>query len=104
MSADAHHITAPSEDGEGAARCMLNAIKNSSLALEDVNYINAHGTSTPLGDIAETIAIKRALGNHLRDVVVSSTKFSIGHLLVLQAELRRFLLLWQLKIKLPPYN
>ena len=81
MSADAHHITAPSEDGERAARCMLNAIKNSSLALEDVNYINAHGTSTPLGDIAETIAIKRALGNHSRDVAVSSTKSSIGHLL-----------------------
>ena len=81
MSADAHHITAPSEDGEGAARCMLNAIKNSSLALEDVNYVNAHGTSTPLGDIAETIAIKRALGHHSRDVAVSSTKSSIGHLL-----------------------
>ncbi len=81
MSADAHHITAPSEDGEGAARCMLNAIKNSSLALEDINYINAHGTSTPLGDIAETIAIKRALGHHSGDVAVSSTKSSIGHLL-----------------------
>ncbi len=81
MSADAHHITAPSEDGEGAARCMSNAIKNSSLALEDINYVNAHGTSTPLGDIAETIAIKRALGHHSRDVAVSSTKSSIGHLL-----------------------
>ena len=81
MSADANHITAPCEDGEGAARCMNNAIKNGGVNPDTVDYINAHGTSTPLGDIAETVAIKRMFGNHSHDLVVSSTKSSIGHLL-----------------------
>jgi len=81
MSADAFHMTAPSEDGEGAARCMRNALRNAGLAAEDVQYINAHGTSTPLGDKAETIAVKRAFGEQARKLVVNSTKSMTGHLL-----------------------
>ena len=81
MSADAHHITAPSDDGDGAARCMLNALRNSDVSPVGIDYINAHGTSTPLGDIAETVAIKRAFGDHSKKIAVSSTKSSIGHLL-----------------------
>ena len=81
MSGDAHHITAPCEDGEGASRCMVNALRNASANVDEVDYINAHGTSTPLGDIAEQIAVKRALGEHAYKVAVSSTKSMIGHLL-----------------------
>jgi 3-oxoacyl-[acyl-carrier-protein] synthase II len=81
MSADAHHITAPCEDGEGAARCMTNALRNARLNAGDVDYINAHGTSTPLGDIAETIAVKRAFGAHATTLAMSSTKSMTGHLL-----------------------
>jgi len=81
MSADANHITAPCEDGEGAARCMTNALRNAQLNTQDVNYLNAHGTSTPLGDKAETIAIKRAFGDHAKSLVVNSTKSMTGHLL-----------------------
>jgi 3-oxoacyl-[acyl-carrier-protein] synthase II len=81
MSADAFHMTAPMEDGEGAARCMTNALRNASVAADEVNYINAHGTSTPLGDIAETVAIKRCFGAHAKKLVISSTKSSTGHLL-----------------------
>lgn len=81
MSADAHHMTAPCEDGEGAARCMTNALRNAGLNPDQVDYVNAHGTSTELGDIAETIAIKRALGDAAAKVAVSSTKSMTGHLL-----------------------
>ncbi|MFL6720046.1 MAG: beta-ketoacyl-ACP synthase II [Burkholderiaceae bacterium] len=81
MSADAHHMTAPLEDGDGARRCMLAAMKNAGINADEVNYVNAHGTSTPLGDVAETIAIKRALGDHAKSVVVNSTKSMTGHLL-----------------------
>ncbi|MEP7064211.1 MAG: beta-ketoacyl-ACP synthase II [Betaproteobacteria bacterium] len=81
MSADAHHITAPPEDGDGARRAMLNALKNAKMRPEDIDYINAHGTSTPLGDLAECIAVQRAFGTHAQKLVVSSTKSMTGHLL-----------------------
>jgi len=81
MSADAHHMTAPLEDGEGARRCMVTALKNAQVNASQVDYVNAHGTSTPLGDVAETIAIKRALGDQAGKVVVNSTKSMTGHLL-----------------------
>ena len=81
MSADAHHMTAPCEDGDGARRCMIAALKNAALNANEVDYINAHGTSTPLGDKAETIAIKRAFDAHAFKVAVSSTKSMTGHLL-----------------------
>ncbi len=81
MSADAHHITSPSGDGEGAARCMNNALRNAGLNADQVDYINAHGTSTPLGDVAETLAMKRCLGAHAKKVAISSTKSMTGHLL-----------------------
>jgi len=80
-SADANHMTAPCEDGSGAARCMHNALKNAGLNPDQVDYINAHGTSTPLGDLAETKAVKLALGAHAGKVMVSSTKSMTGHLL-----------------------
>jgi 3-oxoacyl-[acyl-carrier-protein] synthase II len=81
MSADAFHITQPAEDGQGAARCMTNALKNAHLAPDQVDYINAHGTSTQLGDIAETIAVKRCFGDHAKHLAMSSTKSMTGHLL-----------------------
>ena len=81
VSSDAFHITAPSEDGDGAFRCMRNALRDAALDPSTVDYINAHGTSTPLGDIAETIAVKRVLGEHAKKVAVNSTKSMTGHLL-----------------------
>lgn len=82
MSADGYHMTAPCEDGDGAMRSMRNAIRDAGLNPDTVNYVNAHGTSTPLGDVAETIAIKRALGDAAsKKVIVSSTKSMTGHLL-----------------------
>jgi 3-oxoacyl-[acyl-carrier-protein] synthase II len=80
-SADANHMTAPIEDGSGAARCMNNALKNAGINADQVDYINAHGTSTPLGDLAETKAVKLSLGAHAGRVMVSSTKSMTGHLL-----------------------
>jgi len=81
MSSDAYHMTMPSQGGEGAARCMVNAMNDAGINPEDIHYINAHGTSTPAGDVAETQAIKTALGNASEQVAVSSTKSMIGHLL-----------------------
>ena len=81
MSADAYHMTQPSEGGDGAMRCMLSALNDAQLNVEDVQYINAHGTSTPAGDTAETLAIKRAFANHAHRLAVSSTKSMTGHLL-----------------------
>lgn len=81
MSSDAHHMTMPREDGSGAAACMRNALKDAGLPAEAIGYINAHGTSTPLGDIAETQAIKGAFGDHAYRLLVSSTKSMTGHAL-----------------------
>lgn len=81
MSDDAHHITAPPEDGEGAARSMNNALRDAGLKPEDVDYINAHGTSTLVGDVAEIAAVKRVFGDHASQVAMSSTKSMTGHLL-----------------------
>ena len=80
-SADANHMTAPIEDGSGAARCMDAAMRNAGINPDQVDYINAHGTSTPLGDLAETKAVKRSFGGHAGKVMVSSTKSMTGHLL-----------------------
>jgi 3-oxoacyl-[acyl-carrier-protein] synthase II len=81
MSADAFHMTQPAEDGDGARRCMLAALRNADLAPGDIQYINAHGTSTPLGDVAETQAVKRAFGEATKNLVMNSTKSMTGHLL-----------------------
>ena len=81
MSADAYHMTLPSETGEGAQRCMKNALKDGGIAPEEIGYINAHGTSTPAGDVVEARAIKSTFNEHAKNLVVNSTKSMIGHLL-----------------------
>lgn len=81
MSGDAHHITLPPADGEGARKCMVAAMRDAGVDPSDVDYLNAHGTSTPAGDIGETVGIKRAFGDAANDLMVSSTKSTTGHLL-----------------------
>jgi len=81
MSGDAYHMTSPRADGDGAKRCMLNALRNAQLNPEQVDYINAHGTSTPAGDKVETLAVIKAFSDHAKKLVISSTKSMTGHLL-----------------------
>lgn len=81
MSADAFHMTAPSEDGRGAVKCMENALRNAGINPDQVDYVNAHGTSTPAGDVVETRALKQVFGPHARKLAVSSTKSMLGHML-----------------------
>ena len=81
VSGDAHHMTQPAPGGEGAARCMVNALRNAGLNPSDIDYVNAHGTSTPLGDLAETLALKSVFADHAQKLLVSSNKSMIGHLL-----------------------
>ena len=81
LSGDAHHITSPSEDGDGGFRSMSAALRNSGLDLSEISYVNAHGTSTPAGDEIEIAAVERLFKNHCKDLKMSSTKSSIGHLL-----------------------
>jgi 3-oxoacyl-[acyl-carrier-protein] synthase II len=81
LSGDAYHMTSPAEGGEGAVQCMRNALRNAAINPEQVDYINAHGTSTPVGDRAETIAIKTTFGEHAYKLAVGSTKSMVGHLL-----------------------
>jgi 3-oxoacyl-[acyl-carrier-protein] synthase II len=81
MSADAHHMTAPAPEGEGAQRAMRDCLADGNIAPSDVGYVNAHGTSTPLGDVAETVAVKTVFGDHARRLIFGSTKSMTGHLL-----------------------
>ncbi len=81
MNSDAYHMTAPTVDGSGAAKCMQLALKDAQLNPDQIDYINAHGTSTPAGDVAETLAVKRAFGDHAHKLCVSSTKSMTGHML-----------------------
>jgi 3-oxoacyl-[acyl-carrier-protein] synthase II len=85
----AYHITAPAEDGDGAYRCMQMAVKKAGIAVSDIDYINAHGTSTPMGDEIELNAVQRLVGNAAGKLSMSSTKSAIGHLLGRPARSKR---------------
>ena len=96
-NADAFHLTAPSSDGKGAGRCMELALKQAQVSVDQVSYINMHGTSTPLGDVAETNAIKRVFGDSSHQVVCSSTKSMTGHLLGAAGSIEAMFTLFSLK-------
>ncbi|MGZ8200716.1 MAG: beta-ketoacyl-ACP synthase II [Methylosarcina sp.] len=102
MSGDAYHMTTPSPGGEGAARCMRNALKDAGLNASQIDYINAHGTSTPTGDIGETQAMKSALGDHAYKVAVSSTKSMTGHMLGAAGGIEAVLTALSIKNQLAP--
>jgi len=102
MSGDAYHMTTPSVGGEGAARCMRNALRDAKMNNKDVDYINAHGTSTPAGDIGETQAMKATLGDHAYNIAVSSTKSMIGHLLGAAGGIEAILTALSLKHQIAP--
>jgi len=102
MSGDAHHFTSPPEDGEGAYRVMRNALHDAKLRPEQIDYINAHGTSTELGDRAETMAMKRAFGDHAKKLAVSSTKSMTGHLLGGAGGLEAGIVVWALRNQIAP--
>ena len=102
MSGDAYHMTLPSAGGEGAARCMRNAMRDAKISSEAVDYINAHGTSTPAGDLGETQAMKAALGDHAYKIAVSSTKSMIGHLLGAAGGIEAVLTALSLKHQIAP--
>lgn len=103
LSGDAHHITSPPQDGEGGYRAMKMALETSGLSVTDIDYVNAHGTSTPVGDIAEALAIKRLFGSDVGKISVSSTKSSIGHLLGASGSVEAiFSILSMLDNKVPP--
>lgn len=103
MSSDAYHVTAPAEGGEGAARSMTNALRNGRTTLEEVDYVNAHGTSTGLGDIAETLAVKRCFGEEkARKLAISSTKSMTGHLLGAAAGIEAVFTVMAIKDQIAP--
>ncbi|GAB4357592.1 MAG: beta-ketoacyl-ACP synthase II [Gammaproteobacteria bacterium] len=102
MSGDAYHMTAPSEGGEGAMRCMENALRNARISPDEVDYINAHGTSTPAGDVAECRAVKATFGDHARKLAISSTKSMTGHLLGAAGGLEAVLTLMAMKEQIAP--
>ncbi|MGJ0486749.1 MAG: beta-ketoacyl-ACP synthase II [Methylomicrobium sp.] len=102
MSGDAYHMTTPSPGGEGAARCMRNALRDAGLNADAIDYINAHGTSTPAGDIGETQAMKSALGDHAYKIAVSSTKSMIGHMLGAAGGIEAVLTALSLKNQIAP--
>ncbi len=102
MSGDAYHMTTPAPGGEGAARCMKNALRDAGLNPESIEYINAHGTSTPAGDLGETLAMKTALGHHAYKVAVSSTKSMIGHMLGAAGGIEAVLTVLSIKNQIAP--
>ncbi|HBY39076.1 MAG TPA: beta-ketoacyl-ACP synthase, partial [Alteromonas sp.] len=102
MSGDAYHMTSPPENGEGAAASMVNAINDAQIEPEKIGYINAHGTSTPAGDIAEVSAVKGVFGEHAHNLLVSSTKSMTGHLLGAAGSVEAIFTVLALRDKMAP--